>query len=93
MQDIGSVWIIGGSTIYSEAIKNDRCKRIFLTNVKKQDPSNPLDCDTFFSKIDESIYQRNEADMQAISQIYQIPTGIQSENGFDFEFQLFERKM
>ena len=30
------VWIIGGSSVYEEAMKSDRCHRVYLTQVKKR---------------------------------------------------------
>jgi dihydrofolate reductase len=88
---IGSIWIIGGSSVYAEAVQNPRCKRIFLTSVEKEDQLETIECDTFFPTVDESVYPRNCQEMERIAAKHQIPLGLSHENGYQFEFQLYER--
>ena len=42
-QDISAVFVIGGGQVYEEAIKNEHCRRIYLTQVLAK-----FNCDTFF---------------------------------------------
>ena len=40
---IETVYVIGGGEIFKEAVKNPQCKKIYLTQIRKQ-----FDCDVFF---------------------------------------------
>ncbi len=50
---VDQIFVIGGETIYREAIASTRCSRIRLTSVE----ANIADCDTFFPIISASEYR------------------------------------
>jgi len=41
-----NIYIIGGGQIYSQALKNDLCQKIYMTHILKS-----FECDTFFPQI------------------------------------------
>jgi dihydrofolate reductase len=47
-ESIENVFIIGGSQVYNEAIKDNRCSRIYLTRIYEE-----FDCDVYFPLIPE----------------------------------------
>jgi dihydrofolate reductase len=50
---IDSIFVIGGSSLFAEALKSKLCNRIYLTEVELNDP----DIDTFFPIIPRNIFQ------------------------------------
>lgn len=52
LRNKGQVWVIGGQSIYEEALRLPQCKRIYLTKIDKE-----FECDTFFPEIDDTIYK------------------------------------
>lgn len=71
----GQVWIIGGQSVYEEAVKMKECKRIYLTRI-----DHDFDCDTFFPNIDEELYEQKP-----------LPDPHHEENGIKYEYTLWER--
>jgi dihydrofolate reductase len=51
--DIDNVFVIGGASVYNQAIKMKECSRIYLTEVDGE-----FDCDTFFPEIDKSVFKK-----------------------------------
>ena len=51
---LDKVFVIGGSRVYSEAIKLPQCEEIFLTRIKSP---NFEDCDSFVQPIDFNFYE------------------------------------
>lgn len=51
---IEKVFVIGGASLYHEALQSPRCKELFFTLVKPVDPGEQLPCDTFFPSYDET---------------------------------------
>jgi len=49
-RSVGRVFVIGGASVYDQALKMDGCRNIFLTRIHKD-----FNCDTFF-KFDETAY-------------------------------------
>ncbi|XP_038058205.1 dihydrofolate reductase-like isoform X2 [Patiria miniata] len=49
---IDVVWIIGGSSVYKEAMESSLCHRIYLTRIHSQ-----FECDTFMPEIDTSKFK------------------------------------
>uniref|UniRef100_A0A1B6L256 dihydrofolate reductase n=1 Tax=Graphocephala atropunctata TaxID=36148 RepID=A0A1B6L256_9HEMI len=78
VETVGNVWIIGGSSVYEEAMKNEKCHRIYVTWIKKD-----FDCDTFFPKIPDTFQEAMDEN---------IPVGIQEENGIEYEYKVYEKK-
>jgi dihydrofolate reductase len=51
--DLGKVFIIGGASLYAQAINNPDCEAIYLTEVRGE-----FRCDAFFPYIPDSIYRK-----------------------------------
>lgn len=75
IENIDHIFVIGGASVYAEAIKHPACRTIYLTRLEQT-----FDCDTFFPQIDEKIFALKER------------SGMQHENGIDFEFLTYERR-
>ncbi|XP_046673490.1 dihydrofolate reductase isoform X1 [Homalodisca vitripennis] len=78
VENIENVWIIGGSSVYEEAMRHDQCHRIYITWIKKE-----FNCDTFFPKLPENFEETMDEN---------VPLGIQEENGIQYEYKVYERK-
>lgn len=48
LENIESVFVIGGQQLYEEAIKHDKCEKLIITEINKE-----YDCDTFFPEYKE----------------------------------------
>jgi len=83
-----TVFIIGGEQIYREAINLSYCTYILLTRVYRY-----FECDTFFPEIDEQIFSL--ASHEELEEVVgeQVPKGRQIENGLEFEFLLYKRRV
>lgn len=78
LRNKGQVWVIGGQSIYEEALRLSQCKRIYLTRIDKE-----FDCDTFFPEIDETVYKpTSDPD---------VPEGEQEEDDIKYKFTVYER--
>lgn len=55
-KNIDQIFIIGGQSIYSEAINHPDCEKIYLTEVLAQFP-----CDAFFPSINEKTFKRTQS--------------------------------
>ncbi|KAG9509481.1 Dihydrofolate reductase, partial [Fragariocoptes setiger] len=78
LRNKGQVWVIGGQSIYEEAIKLPQCKRIYLTKVDAH-----FECDTFFPDIDiESFKPTTDP---------KVPQEQQEEGGVTYNFHVYER--
>lgn len=73
-----SIFIIGGSTVYHEAISSVYPCRLYVTRVLRD-----YECDTFFPKVDWSSFKEIF--------VSDIPSEILTENGIDFKFEVFEK--
>lgn len=76
---IENVWIVGGSSVYKEAMESEYCHRLYFTKIKAK-----FDCDTFFPKIPDT-FKRIENDDD-------VPKEIQEENGIQYEYQIYEKQ-
>ncbi|OAA58559.1 dihydrofolate reductase [Niveomyces insectorum RCEF 264] len=94
---LGRVYVIGGAQIYAAALGLPEARRILLTRVLSD-----FSCDTFFplalgaetaSPVQSSasawVRQSRAAHGQWIGE--EVPEGVQSENGIEYEFQMWER--
>jgi len=79
LDSIETVWICGGENVYREAMDRPECHRIYLTQIDAD-----VDCDTFFPSMDESRFEL-VSDPRA-------PQGKQSENGFDWECHVWQKR-
>lgn len=76
--NIDKLWVIGGSGLYNEALKDKNCLKLYLTKIDQD-----YLCDTFFPEFDIQLFQEiTESN---------VPTEIQEENGVKYEFKVFKR--
>lgn len=75
-EKIENVWIIGGASIYNEAIKSNLIHRIYLTKI-----FHDFECDTFFPANFENKFREIENSGE-----------IQIENDIRFEYKIYENK-
>lgn len=77
-QQIENVWIVGGHSVYKEAMESPACHRIYFTRIM-----DTFECDAFFPEIPNTFKQvPNDED---------IPAEVQEENGIQYQYQIFER--
>lgn len=72
---IAKVFIIGGSSVYAEAMKHEKCGVIHYTNILLPE----FVCDTFFPKIDDKKFKVTTR------------SGVQMEDNAHYEFITFSR--
>ena len=75
---IENVWIVGGNSVYQEAMNSDKCHRIYFTKIMAK-----FDCDAFFPKITDQF--------QRVSNDEDLTEEIQEENGIKYQYQIFEK--
>lgn len=78
-QEIETVWIVGGSGVYAEAMASQRCHRLYLTKIQAS-----FECDTFFPKIPD--------DFVEVELDEETPKGIQEENNIKYVYKILEKK-
>lgn len=61
-----NIYVIGGGQIYTEAIKHDQCKELFLTRI-----NHDYECDTFFPQFDHAFWLKEQS-----PEIVEVGTGI-----------------
>lgn len=76
---VESIFIIGGSQIYEEALKSSVCDRVYITRIDSD-----FQCDSFFPELDQDKFVEVNDD--------QVPSEIQEENGIHYKFHVYERK-
>jgi dihydrofolate reductase len=86
------IFVIGGSTVYKEAMEKGLCDRIFFTRV---DASSDIEssCDAHFPPIPESLYQ-SATDTEIQEELAGLCPQLETikENGISYKFMLFKRK-
>lgn len=76
---IENVWIVGGYSVYKEAMESSYCDKIYLTRILAE-----FECDAFFPQLTDSFKRiPNDPD---------IPEEIQEENGIKYQYQVYEKK-
>ncbi|KAJ1551689.1 Sperm flagellar protein 1 [Nowakowskiella sp. JEL0078] len=87
--DIADIFIIGGASLYNEAIFHPRCTRIFLTQIL----SATSECDTFFPRREDWGPGWNKLTLDQIKERLggNAPTDIMSENELQFQFEIYEK--
>lgn len=78
LRNKGQVWVVGGQSIYEEALRLPQCKRIYLTRIEKE-----FECDTFFPDIDESVFK--------LTSDPNVPEEEQEEDDIKYKFTVYER--
>ncbi|XP_046328939.2 dihydrofolate reductase-like [Haliotis rufescens] len=76
---IDSVFVIGGSSVYKEAIEGPWSTRVYLTRVMAE-----FECDTFMPSLDELHFKKTEC-------VEDVPTGVHSDNGTEFVFEVYDK--
>lgn len=75
---IENVWIVGGYSVYKEAMESPFCHRIYLTRIMAE-----FECDAFFPSLTDNFKRvPNDPD---------IPEDIQEENGIKYQYQIYEK--
>ncbi|XP_014911877.1 dihydrofolate reductase [Poecilia latipinna] len=77
---IETVWILGGTQVYEDALKHPWCDLLYLTDVMAD-----FDCDVFFPDFDRELFKLQET-------FPDVPIEIQEENGIRFKCQVFKKK-
>lgn len=77
-QSINDVFVIGGGSVYAEAVKSPDCQNILLTSVYADEID--AKCDVFFPAIDSSTFVTEETSER------------QKENGIAYEFVRYARR-
>ncbi|XP_073972550.1 dihydrofolate reductase [Rhodnius prolixus] len=75
--NIENFWVIGGASVYKEAVLSDMCHRIYLTQINKC-----FDCDTFFPDIPSTFLQVSDKE---------VPDDVQEEKDLTYQFKVFEK--
>ncbi|XP_031139304.1 dihydrofolate reductase isoform X1 [Sander lucioperca] len=78
---IETIWIVGGTQVYKDALKHPWCDLVYLTDVMAD-----FDCDVFFPEFDRALFKEQEG-------FPDVPSGIQEENGIKYKFQVFKKEM
>lgn len=52
-KEVGEVFVIGGASVYAEAVKHPQCKTVYLTEIE-----HTYDCDTFFPELPTKEWQQ-----------------------------------
>ena len=73
-----SCWVIGGSSVYEEAMRNIRLERLYITRILKD-----FDCDTFLPDIN--------TDKWKVTEDKDVPTEVQEEAGVEFKYEIYHR--
>lgn len=85
---IERAFVVGGSRVYREAMEMaDRRVQILLTRVEFKEADR---CDAFFPEIDMERFKRQPLERLREVAGYQVPEGIQTSRGIDYEFMLYE---
>ncbi|KAF6723286.1 Viral dihydrofolate reductase [Oryzias melastigma] len=76
---IETIWILGGTKVYEDALKHPWCDLLYLTDVMAD-----FDCDVFFPDFDRELFQVQD-------EFPDVPGEVQEENGIKFKCQVFKR--
>merc|ERR1712198_191072 len=77
-EELETVWVIGGSSVYQSALICDLPHRVYLTRVLKD-----FDCDTFMPKLDDAKF--TTVTDPAVS------TDIQTEGDIQYNYDIYEK--
>ncbi|XP_078272671.1 putative dihydrofolate reductase isoform X1 [Rhinoraja longicauda] len=76
---IETIWVLGGTRPFQEALRYPICDRIYLTSIMAN-----FHCDTFFPDFDRDIFQLQD-------KFPGVPSEIQEENGIQYKYQVFQK--
>ncbi|KAM5299991.1 dihydrofolate reductase isoform 2-T2 [Ctenodactylus gundi] len=77
---VDMVWIIGGSSVYKEAMNCPGHQKLFVTRIMQE-----FDCDTFFPEVDLKKYKLLPEHPGVLPEV-------QEENGIKYKFEVYEKK-
>lgn len=77
---IESIFVIGGEQVYRAILKQNLCDRVYLTRILRE-----FDCDAYHPTLDANVFSLVQTD--------EVPLGVQEENGLQYEYQVYERKI
>ncbi|XP_017490940.1 PREDICTED: dihydrofolate reductase-like [Rhagoletis zephyria] len=92
LPEIDQLFVIGGESVYRESVTRPDAEFIFLTRIDAD-----IDCDRFFPEVDMSVYEDltddsvTAPDKEEILKRFDIPEGVQTENGLSYKFHLYRR--
>ncbi len=75
---IENVWIVGGYSVYKEAMESPLCHRVYLTEIMAS-----FECDAFFPNI--------PADFKLVANDDDLPSDVQEENGVKYQYKIYEK--
>ena len=75
-----SCWVIGGSSVYEEAMRNVRLEKLYITRILKD-----FECDTFLPEIN--------LDKWKITEDKDVSTELQEEAGVQFKYEIYQRNV
>ncbi|MBN3317606.1 DYR reductase, partial [Atractosteus spatula] len=75
---VDQVWVIGGSSIYKEAMEAPGQCRLFVTQILQD-----FECDTFLPEINLNKYR-------LLPEFPGVPLEVQEENGIRYKFEVYE---
>ena len=76
---VESCWVIGGASVYQEAIAHPRLDKIYITRILRD-----YDCDTFFPPLDLHKW-KDSSDKMVKSE------GVQEEEGTQFRYHVYQQ--
>lgn len=77
-RQVENVWIVGGHSVYKEAMDSHQCHRVYFTKIMAA-----FDCDAFFPPLPDSF--------ELVPNDDDIPTDVQEENGVNYQYLIYER--
>lgn len=75
---VDKLWVIGGTCLYDEAVKDKNCKYLYITKIDQE-----FVCDAFFPNFNHNEFEELDES--------NVPKGIQEENGIQYEFKVLKR--
>ncbi|KAL5019743.1 hypothetical protein ScPMuIL_002635 [Solemya velum] len=78
-EKVESIYVIGGSSVYQEALNYDGNCRVYLTRVLAD-----FECDTFLPELNLEIFKQ-------IERPEHVPEGLLTEQGIDFRFEVYDK--
>ncbi|XP_046464116.1 dihydrofolate reductase-like [Daphnia pulex] len=78
LDQIENIWIIGGASVYKEAMEHSSCHRIYVTHILKD-----FECDVFMPAIDPAKF--------SLVGDSKVPEGTEEENGISFNVKVYEK--
>lgn len=75
-EDVENAWIVGGSSVYQEALEKEFCERLYVTRIFRS-----YDCDVFFPSIGPQYVLTIDPD---------VPDEVQTEEGISYKFEVYQ---